>query len=128
MTTAMHNTSLRRLFAADEGAAILEVPESRFRSSWRASGIVTALSSIDGKGAMYGVSSLIRAALYLQLQELFGAQSDVALKIVLHFPEHTLYGIMDSPVPMIEVMQNGRRYKIELDIEPLERIRQAAGG
>ena len=122
MTTAMHNTSLRRLFSADEGAAILEVPESRFRSSWRASGIVTALSTIDGKGAMYAVASLVRAALYLQVQEWLGSQSDVAVKIAKNIPEHALHTLLlDSTAPVIEVVQNGRSYGIEFDATPFER-------
>ena len=121
-----------RKFTADEGARLLapdgSVNASRFRASWKLAGIVEPLPSIDGRSQpTYAVASLVRAAIYCQLQQAFGQQSSVALELVRPISDAMALDLMREEEPVLTAVHDRRCYQIVLDPAPFRRIREAGG-
>jgi hypothetical protein len=112
---------LAKYFTIQEAAGILDVPESRFRASWRQNGIVRPALT---KGLQQITrADLLRGAVLLCLQGIFGEASPLALDLARSLTEEQLDVVLYGDDPLT-ARAKGYGFRIHLDPEYLERVRE----
>jgi hypothetical protein len=115
---------LAKYLTVEEAARALDVPESRFRASWRQSGIVRPATL---KGLMqFTRRDVVRAAVLVCLQRVFGEQSSLAIELAKAMTPEQLDQVLGATRPRLEVTmgQPHRTFKVDLDPEYLARVRE----
>jgi len=113
---------LAKYITVGEAAKALDVPESRFRASWRQSGIVRPATL---KGLMqFTRQDVVRAAVLVCLQRVFGEQSSLAIDLAKAMQPEQLDQVLGAERPRLEATVGHRTFKVDLDPEYFARVRE----
>ena len=92
--TAAHE--LAKYLTIAQAARVLDVPESRFRASWRLNGIAV-LATRQGL-IQVRRQDVVRAAVLAWLQAILGEQSSVAVELAKAMSPEKLEVVLDVPL------------------------------
>jgi len=115
-----------RYLTVAEAARVLDVPESRFRASWRQNGICPAALT---KGlTQVRRQDVVRAAVLVSLQAIFGEQSGLAVELAKAATSEQLDALLVASTPTLQVTRSGvstgrREFTVELDRDYLAQVR-----
>jgi hypothetical protein len=113
---------LAKYLTVEEAAKTLDVPESRFRASWRQSGIVKPATL---KGLMqFTRQDVVRAAVLVCLQRVFGEQSSLAIELAKAMTPEQLDSVLADERPRLDAFVAGRIFKVDLDRAYIARVRE----
>jgi len=117
----MEQAELARYLTVAQTAVICDVQERRVRN-WQGLGLLVPATK---KGLLqYRRADVIRCAVLLQLQSIFGQDSALAVELARALDAEQLDGLLDMEQPVITVHAVGRTFCVQLDPDQLSIIRE----
>lgn len=113
---------LAKYLTVEQAAVALDVPESRFRASWRQAGIVRPALS-KGLQQLHR-ADVVRGAVLVCLQRILGETSPVAVSLAKALTPEQLAAILVADVPTVEVDHAAYGFKVQLDADYLAQVRE----
>jgi hypothetical protein len=124
MTTATVRRPYVSSLQVPEAASVLGVQESRFRSAWRAAGIVRP-GQHGGTDFHIVREDLIRAAVLVSLQAVLGEQNPLPVRLVKQLSNAQLETLLETDDPRITVQHDNRdTLVVGLDPDYLAQVRE----
>src|SRR5262245_36601239 len=121
MMPTMEHADLARYVTVAQTVVICEVQERRVRN-WQRLGLLVPATK---KGLLqYRRADVIRCAVLLQLQSIFGQDSALAVELARALDAEQLDGLLDVEQPVITVHAVGRTFRVQLDPDQLSIIRE----
>ena len=117
----MEHADLARYLTVAQTAVICAVQDRRVRN-WQALGLLVPATK---KGLLqYRREDVIRCAVLLQLQSIFGQDSALAVELASALDAEQLDGLLDMEQPVITVHAVARTFRVQLDPAQLAIIRE----
>jgi hypothetical protein len=113
---------MAKYLTVEEAASALDVPESRFRASWRQAGIVRPALS-KGLQQLHR-ADVVRGAVVVCLQRVFGDASTLALSLAKALTPTQLDSILVADVPQVEAEIGAYGFKVTLDPDYMAAVRE----
>jgi hypothetical protein len=117
-------TAVSRYITLDQAASITRTPESRWRGSYRQNSI--AVPALTRGEYQVTRAAVVRAAVLIDLQRVFGEQAAICLKLAKALTDEQCEHLLVTDDPTLTVIhdQPERDFKIGLDPEWLATVRE----